>query len=111
MNIDAAELGHKPICASRGHPSEHKAIDAFFAPAADDVITLANLFDERRNVIGIVLQISIHRNDVFAGGVIETRCKRGSLTEVSSQLYHRDAAVDRCNFTQQMKGKIRASIV
>ena len=58
-----------------------------------------------------MLQIPVHRNDVFAGSVIEPCGKSRRLSEVPSQLYHRDTAIDRSNLAEEMEGKIRASVI
>src|SRR5690242_3585160 len=46
VDIHAAELRHESIRASRRHSPEHEVIDALLAPSADDVVPLADLFDE-----------------------------------------------------------------
>src|SRR5215469_16507749 len=43
VNVDAAELGHQPVRASRGDAPQPEIVDALFAPAADDVVTLGDL--------------------------------------------------------------------
>ena len=88
-----------------------EVVDALLAPAADDVVALAQLLQEHRNVVGIVLQIAVHGDDVFAFGVIEARGQRGGLAEVAAQLDHHHAAVDRGNLLQHPEGVVAAAVV
>src|SRR5581483_4671634 len=66
VDVNAAQLGHQPVRATGRDASEPQIIDADFAPAADDVIALGNLFQKHRDVGRIVLQIAIHGDDVLA---------------------------------------------
>src|SRR5579859_736823 len=111
MDIDAAELCHQPICAARRKAAHHKVVDALLAPSAHDVIALCDLFQEKRNVIRIVLEIAVHRDQVVAGSVIESSGEGRGLTEVSAELDHRHATIDGRDLAEQMEGKIGASIV
>src|SRR5262249_52654441 len=72
VDIDPAEFGHQPVGAARRDAAQPEVIDAAFAPSADNVVTLGNLFEKNRNVARVVLQIAIHRNNVFAASVIKT---------------------------------------
>src|SRR5215472_10904783 len=71
VNVDSAELGHEPVRAARGDAPQPEIVDALFAPAAYDVVTLGDFFEEDRNVAGIVLQVSVHGDDEFAACMIE----------------------------------------
>ena len=109
--FDAAELGHQPIGDLRRNATHDEVVDALFAPAADDVVTLAQFLQEQRNVVGIVLQIAIHGDHVLAFGVIESGGQRGSLAEVAAQLHHYHAAIDRGNLLQHPEGVVATAIV
>ena len=76
MNVDTAELGHQPVRATGGDASQPKIVDALFAPAADDVVTLREFFEEDRNIGGIMLQVAVHGDDELTSGMIET-CRQG----------------------------------
>src|ERR1700678_927217 len=55
VNIDPAQLRHKPVRAARGETAQPEIVDAIFTPSADDVVALGNFFEEQRDVGGIVL--------------------------------------------------------
>src|SRR5215831_6044072 len=72
MNIDTAELRHHPVCTVGRDATQPEIVNALLSPAADDVIALGDFFQKYRDICGIVLQVSIHGDDVFAASVIET---------------------------------------
>ena len=94
VNVDAAQLGHHPVGDARRDAAHPEIVDANFAPSADDVVSGRNLFQEQRNVGGIVLQVAIHGDDVFPAGVIEACGQSGGLSEIAAQLDDCDAAID-----------------
>ncbi len=106
VDIDAADLGHHPVGNARGNAAHPEIVDAVLAPSADDVVTGSNLFQKDGNVVGIVLQIAIHGDDVFPARVIESGGKSCSLTEVAPQFDHRHATVDRRDLAQHGEGVV-----
>ena len=111
MQVDAAEFGHQPVGDLRRQSPHDEVVDALLAPAADDVVTLAQLVEEQRNVVGIVLQIAVHRDDVFALSVVKARGERRGLPEVAAQLYHHNAAIDTGDLLQQPEGVVAAAVI
>ena len=111
MNIDAAQFGHQPVGAARGNAAQPEIIDTILAPAADDVVALGNFLEEQRDVGGIVLQVAVHGDDVFAAGMVEAGSKAGGLAKVAAQLDHGHAAIDGGDFAQQIEGAIEGTIV
>src|SRR5215472_9983390 len=71
VNVDSAELGHQPVRAARGDAAQPEIVDALFAPAADDVVTLGDFFEKGGNIGGIMLQVAVHGDDEFAARMIE----------------------------------------
>ncbi len=86
VNGNAGETRHDPVGAGRGNAAQDEAVDANFAPAGDDIVTLIELFDKGGNVIGIVLQVAIHGQDEFARGVVKAGRQGRSLAEVRRNL-------------------------
>ena len=60
---------------------------------------------------GIVLQIAIHSDDVFAARVIETSGEPGSLAEIAAKFHHGDTAVYGSNLAQHREGVIAGAII
>jgi hypothetical protein len=58
-----------------------------------------------------MLKVAIHGDDVFAGGVIESRSEGRSLAKVSAQLDYRYPTVNGRYLAEQMEGEIRTAIV
>ncbi len=111
VQFHPAQLGHKPVGDAGRNPPHDKVINALFAPAADDVVSLAQLLQEHGNVVGIVLQVAIHGDDVLTFGVIEAGRKRRGLPEVAAQFYHYDAPIDRGDLLQHPEGIVVAAVV
>src|ERR1700688_4064499 len=111
VNIDAAQFGHEPVRNARGDATHPEIIDANLAPAADDIVTGRNLFQKHWNVGRIVLQIAIHRDDVFATRMVETGGQSGGLAEVAPELDHGDPAIDGSDFAQHGEGVIAGAII
>src|ERR1700693_5394413 len=88
VDIDSADLGHHPVGDARGDAAHPEIVDAHFAPSADDVIASGNFFQKQWDIVGVVLQIAIHGDDVLAAGMIETGCQSGGLAKVPAQLHH-----------------------
>ena len=72
VDIDAAQFGHQPVGTTRRNAAQPEIVDALLAPSADNVVAFGNFLQEARDVGGIVLQIAVHGDDVFAAGVVET---------------------------------------
>src|SRR5215470_7794994 len=100
VNIDAAQLRHQPVGTPGREAAQPEIVNTHFAPAADDVITLGNLLQKNRNVGGIVLQVAIHSDDVFATRMIEPGCESGGLAEIPAKAHYRHAAVHACNLAE-----------
>src|ERR1700690_1071458 len=111
MDIDAAQLCHEPVGAARWDAAQPEIVDAILAPAADDVVALGNFFEKKRNVGGIVLQVAVHGDDVFAARMVESGGEAGGLSEVAAQLDYRHAAVDSGDFAQQVKGTVDGAVI
>jgi len=111
VNVYAAQFGHDPVGAPRGNASQPEIVDTLLAPAADDVVPFCNLFQKHWDVGGVVLQIAIHSDDVFAARVIEAGGQGGSLAKVAPQLNHGYATVHGGDFAQQREGAITRAVV
>ena len=73
------------IRAARREPLE-EAILAVLAPAADHIqIVLLKIVDHALDVGGIVLQISVHGNDIIILCRMNARIHRGGLTEITPE--------------------------
>src|ERR1700693_1637476 len=83
VDVNAAQLGHQPVGAARRKATQPEIVDAILAPAADDVVTLGNFLEEQRNVGGIVLQVAVHGDDVFAAGMVEAGSEAGGLSKIT----------------------------
>src|SRR5579885_3087103 len=111
MTVPAAELRHEPIGAARWDFSQPEVIDTVFAPTADNVVTLAELSQEQRNVSLVVLEVPIHGDDILASAMREPSGQGRSLSEVATQLHDRDMRIDERKFLQQLVAQIRTAII
>ena len=58
-----------------------------------------------------MLQIAIHGNQIFTGGMIEPGGQGRGLSEVAAQLHHDHTAVDRGDILQRLEGAIAAAVI
>ena len=65
---------------SRNEPFGCRVL-AVFAPATDSIIFPIDCFEQFGNILGIVLQIAIHTDDIVSCSVGEAGRKSGCLTE------------------------------
>ena len=82
MQLQTAEFCHQPIRDMAGQAAREPAILPLKTPTADDVISLAQFGNERRDFGRIVLEIAVHRNNDFSLSEIEPRLKPGRLPKV-----------------------------
>src|SRR5215472_5936010 len=94
VNIDAADLRHHPVGDPRRYPAHPEIVDSILAPTTDDVIPGRDLLKEHRDVVGIVLQIAIHGDDVLAARMVESSRESRGLPKVPAEFHDRNAAVD-----------------
>src|SRR5882762_7564146 len=111
VDIHAAQFRHHPVCNAGRNSAQPQVVDALFAPATDDVVALVDLFNEHRDIGGIVLQIAIHGDDVLSTRVVKTGGQPRRLAKVPAQLHNGHTAVDRGDFTQQLKRAIDRAVV
>ena len=111
MDVNAGEPGHEPVGAAGGNAAHDEVVDALFAPAGDDVVAFFKPLEEAGDLVGIVLQVAVHGEDEFAGGVVEAGGERRGLAEVAAELYDEDAAVDRGNLFKQTIAAVSGAIV
>ena len=94
------------IRPARGEALE-EGILAVLAPAADHIqLVLLHIFDHLGNIGGIVLQISIHGDDVVVLCRLYARVHRGCLPVVAAQLDELDRNEDLCEFDSFVLGAV-----
>jgi len=64
--LHAGGLGHQPIGDARGNLAQQRVVHAVLPPAAGDIVSLFDFFEQRGNVLRRVLQVAIHRDDDLA---------------------------------------------
>jgi len=111
VNVHARQPGHQPVGAGGRKTPHNNVVDTVLAPARNHVVSLFQFFQERGNIVGVVLQVAVHGHDELARGVIKPGGQRRGLPEVPAQLHHQHAAVDRRNLFQQLVGAIARTII
>lgn len=56
-----------------------------FSPAADDIVALIQLLNDERNVLRIILQVGIQRNNDLSSRMLEAGSQRCCLAEVAGK--------------------------
>src|SRR5262249_42214669 len=111
VQLHTTELRHQPVGNPRRNAPQDEVVDTLLAPAADNVIALAQSLQKQGDVVGIVLKISVHGDDIFAFAVIKSGSERRGLTEVTAQLDDDHAAIDCGDLLQQRERVVATAVV
>src|SRR6185437_8617260 len=111
VNVYAGELRHRPVGDARRHAAEDEVVGSLGAPSAHHVVAFLQLGEEARNLAGVVLQVAVHGDDEFTGGVVEAGGERRGLAEVAAQLDHEDARIDRGNLLKQTVRAVARAVI
>jgi len=111
VDIDATECRHEQISGARWDAAQEKVVSTLCAPAADYVVALFQLCQEVGNLLGVVLEVTVHRQDEVSLSVIEACGKGGGLTEVAPELYDEDTTVYCSNLLEEPVGSIAGAVV
>ena len=74
-------------------------------------MAFVELMQQRRNVLGLVLQIGIHGHHPFSSDVLHSHQQSLMLPNVCSHAKNRDVRVGAAQFAQRGKGVLGASVV
>ena len=111
VDVDAAEDCHEPVGGAGRDAAQEEVVGALRAPAADDVVAFFELGEEVGDLVGIVLEIAVHGEDVVALGVVEAGGEGRGLTEVAAELDDEDAAVYGGDLFEKAIGAVAGAIV
>ncbi len=89
----------------------HRGILSVAAPAGAHVEALVELRQQHRNVVRVVLQIGIHRNDDLARREVESCLHRGGLAEVAAEVNDLERRLRRRDLVEQRRRVVRAAVV
>src|SRR5947208_13215462 len=106
VNIHSTQFGHQPVGAARWNAAQPQIVNPLLAPAAHNVVTLGNFLQKNRDIGGVVLQVTIHSDNVLAARMVKASRQRGSLPKVAAKSYHRYTAIHRRDLAQQMKASV-----
>ncbi len=109
--LHVRRLGHQPIGDARGKLARDRVIQAVLAPAAGDVVAFLDLFEQRGNVLGSVLEIAVERNDDVALRFVEPGGQRRGLAEVAPQPDHLEARIGLDQIGQQIEAAVGGGVV
>src|ERR1700734_4030806 len=111
VDIDSAESGHQPVGAARGNAAKDKVVAALGTPAADNVVAFFELGEEVGDLVGRVLEISVHGENTVALSVIKTSGKSRGLAEVAAKLDDENTRIYGCNLFKQTVGAVAGAVV
>ena len=66
VQVNTGRFLHHPIGDAGGNLTGDGVIDSLLAPAARDVVAFFDFFEQKRDVVRIVLKVTIERNDHIA---------------------------------------------
>ncbi len=107
----AGSFRHHPVGDARRDFAQKGIIHAMLTPSAGDVEAFIDLGEQRRNILGRVLQIAIHRDDDVALRFVESRGERRGLSEVAAQADYLEPSIGLHQIREQLETAIRGSVV
>ena len=107
----ARQLRHQPVGQLRRQPARPEVVDALLSPPADDVVPVVQLCEQRRNFLGRVLQVAVHRDDDVAGGRVESSREGGGLAVIPRQVDHPHARIALGHDGERRRRPVGASVV
>src|SRR5579871_2217684 len=110
MQIYSGKFGHHPTRHPARNLAQEPVVLAGIAPAADQVKSFLDFFQELGNFFRIVMQIAVHGDDDFTAGKIKSGFERGSLTKISPETNQVYAAIMLVNFREDLERIIFASV-
>src|SRR5712672_1973661 len=111
MQFQPGQLSHHPVRDAAGHLPQQPVIASSVAPAAYQVIAFLDFFEKARNLLRIVLQIPIHRNNHFSPREIESSLQCRGLPKIAPQPHQIHAAIMLINVGEHLEGIIPAAVV
>ena len=85
MELDSRQPGNQPVSDERREPARKEPVLSILAPSADDVEAVLDLRQEKGDIPGAVLEVSVEADDDLSFGVVEASRKSGRLAEILSQ--------------------------
>ena len=110
VELDAAQAADHQIEDPRGQGFVDGIVaDAF--PAGNHVAALMQLCDESRDLLRIVLQVGVHRDDEFAARRREACIQRGGLAKVPAERDASDVVERPRKRLQPLRRSVRRAVV
>ena len=94
----------------RDAPKEQRLL-AVLAPAADDIVTLVEFAQDSFDILRVILQVGVNRDDNLAPRRVEAGRHRRRLAEIAAKMYDMPAAVARLHGVEQVKAAVLAAVI
>ena len=94
-----------------GQKSPQQGVPARVAPAADDIVAFLEFGQYSGNVLRVILQISVQRDQGLAPSVLKAGSHGCCLTEVSNEFENADPVIGTLQFPHHLETSIRAAVV
>ena len=94
-----------------GQKSPQQGVPARVAPAADDIVAFLQFGQYLGNVLRVILQISVQRDQGLAPSVLKSGGHGCCLTEVSNEFENADPVIGTLQLPYQLETSIRAAVV
>ena len=82
-----------------------------FSPAADDIVALIQLLNNERNVLRIILQVGIHRNNDLSSRMLESGGQRRGLAEVAGKEKRLNSGISGSQFLDGVGASIQTAVI
>ena len=110
-NLLAGQLVAHPVGDARGrHADEMIALAAHLHTRATDTVEIFQRLQEFRQVLGIILQVGVQREEIFAAGGLEPGEAGRALAAVVGKALHADVRVGG-EFLEDLPRLVLAAIV
>ena len=111
VQFNLCRPGDEAIGNQRGQTPMQKRISTVEAPTADEIVAFFQFRQQRWNILGIVLCVTVHKHDHVTAGIRETRRNGGGLTKITLEPDHPETGLLLVQTSELGKRSIAAPVV
>ncbi len=111
VQTDSTDPADQTIGQVRGEDPGKPGILAVLPPAVDHVVTLFELLHDAGNILRIILEIRVERNNDFPSGIIKSGGNGSGLPEIANKLQDTNPLIQGGQALEFLGTPIGASIV
>ena len=111
VDADSAHRRHHPVSAAGGNAPQQEIVCALTPPSTHYVIAFFELGQKARDLVWIVVQISVHGQHELSLRMLTAGRQRRGQPEVPPQLNDQNPRIDRRNLLQQTVSTVTRAVI